>query len=267
MRSRSHYWSCSKFADWLRGTAKPRAETTEGWDAWRKSAKAAHQYRYWLAEEGLDIIQDTLHWPTDKLYEIKYWFNNRFVTKTHALTSRSLKKGKWHELDERILHCLFDELVEYVEVEQAWFHVAWDEEARVKYKAPFYATGWFRVRTWRCPEAGIDALKWAADLQDDEGNPTSQAHGAREILALYDWWKNVYPNRPDPYEASGWTAYCNKREAEAKENGDDYPLYTGRNIEESKEILDKLRDIEGQYAEEEERMLIRLIKIRSVMWT
>lgn len=265
MPSRSRYWSCSKFADWLRGTPKPGAATLEGWHAWRKTAKASHRFRFWLAEEGLDHIQSLIHWPTDKLYDIKYWYNNRFTTKTHALTSTSLEKGKWHELDTRILHCLFDELVEYVEVEQAWFNVAWDKEARIKYNAPFHATGWFRLRTWRCPEAGLDALKWAADLVNEDGSLTHQSHGAREILALYDWWKTVYSNRIDPHEASGWSAYCEDRRV--GEEADDEGLNLFSSTEESKEILDRLHEIERQYAEEEEDMLIRLIKIRSVMWT
>jgi hypothetical protein len=34
------YWSCSKFADWLRGTSKIHSGTAEEWNVWRKAAKA-----------------------------------------------------------------------------------------------------------------------------------------------------------------------------------------------------------------------------------
>ena len=61
MSQRSRYWSCTKFADWLRGTPKPYAETMEGWDAWRQQAETAHPWRYWLADEGLDHIQNAIH--------------------------------------------------------------------------------------------------------------------------------------------------------------------------------------------------------------
>ena len=58
MAQRTHYWSCSSFADWLRGTAKNGAKTAEGWRDWRKDAETKYPFRYWLAEEGLDKIQN-----------------------------------------------------------------------------------------------------------------------------------------------------------------------------------------------------------------
>ena len=127
-----NYWSCTKFADWLRGTAKPDSATGKGWDDWRKIAASSHKFRYWLAEEGLDAIQSFVMWPTDKLYDIKYWLVNRFSTKTHALTSSTLERGQWHDLDSRILFCLFDELVNFVETEKAHIHVVFGYVKRKK---------------------------------------------------------------------------------------------------------------------------------------
>ena len=80
MAQRSNYWSCSKFADWLRGTPKPIAGTSEEWDDWNKAAETKHPIRYWLAEEALDRIQKFINWPLDQLYDIKYYINNRWVT-------------------------------------------------------------------------------------------------------------------------------------------------------------------------------------------
>ena len=48
---RNHYWTCSKFADWIRGTTKGGAKTSEGWDEWETRAKSAYPVRWWLAEE------------------------------------------------------------------------------------------------------------------------------------------------------------------------------------------------------------------------
>ena len=53
-----NYWSCTKFADWLRGTAKLGAGTSEQWDEWRTTAQMKHNFRYWVAEEALDAIQN-----------------------------------------------------------------------------------------------------------------------------------------------------------------------------------------------------------------
>ena len=71
MAQHSSYWSCSKFADWIRGTPKPGAGTVEEWDDWRETAKVK-AVRYWLAEEGLWYAQHYIMWPIDKLYDIKY---------------------------------------------------------------------------------------------------------------------------------------------------------------------------------------------------
>lgn len=275
---RSRYWSCSKFADWLRGTAKPKAGTADEWDTWNDEAKAKHSFRYWLAEEGLDAIQNFIHWPTDKLYSIKYYINNRWVTKTHALTAhpRDIKPGQWQDVGYRFLPCLMNELVDFVEIETAWSHIAWsDKDAKAKYKAPFWATGWFRWRTWRCPQAGLDHLDWAMTLtnaewlEEDkkhEAVPTQQAIAAREIKELYTWWTEVYPNRPDPYDASGWSSYC---EETRKLNGG--RLFGSKTTKELKKKSDQahklLQKIEKQYRDEDEKMMIRLIKIRESLWT
>lgn len=279
MAQRAKYWSCTKFADWLRGNQKPTALTWSGWRVWNKESKQRHPFRYWLAEDVLDTIQDTLWWPLDTLYDIKYYINNRFITRTNSLTAhpRDIKPGNWCDVGNRFLPCLFNELVDYVEMELAWWHIAWEgKEARKKYNAPFWATGWFRLRTWRCPQAGLDNLEWQSNLRwteeevgdDDErlGKPTQQAENAKEILALYQWWTTVYAKRVDPHEASGWTALCSKARLE-----DGIFFDRSNQTEEEKQEVDrilKLSDkIELEYKNEDTEMLIRLIKIRDALWT
>jgi hypothetical protein len=283
MAQHSRYWSCSPFADWLRGTKKLSAGTAEQWDDWTTAAQMKHNFRYWLAEEGLGHLQDFVTWPIRKIYDVKYYINNRFVTKTHALTAhaRDIKPGQWCDVGNRFLPCLFNELVDFVEVELAWWQIAWADPAeKAKYKAPFWATGWFRWRTWRCPQAGLDNLDWQRSLRHDTdsgwaegdpniGKPTPQAVKAQEVLDLYRWWKDVYPNRLDPHDASGWSEYC---ELKRKEHGD-----TGLSfMRESKNpetralgdaALTKTHEIEQAYEDEDEEMMIRLIKVRHGLWT
>ena len=157
------------------------------------------------------------------LYQAKMYIINRFFDKTHALTSLSLRRGEYHEIDTRILHCLFDTLVDYVEKELAWFHLI------LEGKPPR-----FRFR-WRSRESGLAHLDWESDLMDDEGQPTSQALSAREIKALYVWWTEQRPKRQDPFDVKG--------------------------------PIEATLHLEKQYATEDEAMLIRLIKIRSNLWT
>jgi hypothetical protein len=154
----------------------------------------------------------------------------------------------------------------------------WNDEERKKFKTPWWRSGWLRWRTWRCPEAGMEYLKWASNLTIDKdmgaepgdegyGEPTYQAKAAKEIIELYTWWTTIYRNRPDPYEASGWTAAC---EASRLANGGRLSF-----SEEKDPVLKKASDkahkllqkIEKSYEAEDEAMMIRLIKIRQSLWT
>jgi hypothetical protein len=279
---RSKYWTCSKFADWVRGTAKLPAGTVEEWDSWHTTAKMRSNFRYWLAEEGLDHLQTAVMYIPDKIYALKYYVNNRFITHTHQLTAhaRDITPGTWCDVGNRFLPCLFNELVEFVEVELAWSHIAWgSEEDKAKYKAPFWATGWFRWRTWRCPQAGLDHLAWEMSLKYDEdwmdkddpkiGQPTPQAINAKEKLDLYTWWTVTRPARPDPYDASGWSAHCDELR-EANGNGV-LAMFRENNDPKLKKAGDKalklLHKLEAQYEKEDEDMMIRLIKVRHGLWT
>lgn len=276
---RSHYWTIGKFADWLRGTPKLKCGTSEEWDAWYATAAKAHPVRYWIAEEGLDYLQRIVYYIPDKLNDVRYYINNRWVSRSHSLTAhpRDIKPGQWQDVGNRFLPCLFNELVDFVEVEQAWHHCIWSDEAKTKFNVPWYRKGWLRWRTWRCPEAGLEYLRWAETLTNEEfleegekhkAEPTYQAKSAKEIIELYTWWTTTYRNRPDPYEASGWTEYC---EASRAANGGSLSWSSSKDSPEMRKMSDKahklLRKIEEAYEKEDEAMMIRLIKIRQSLWT
>jgi hypothetical protein len=179
----------------------------------------------------------------------------------------------------RFLPCLFNELVDFVEIETAWSHIAWgDKKDTAKYNPPFWATGWFRWRTWRCPEAGLDHLDWAMTLTNsdwcepdhiDYAKPTPQAERAREIKELYTWWKEVYPNRPDPHDAGGWSEYCERKRKEHGETGLSFMKESAN--PETRALgdvaLKKTHEIEQAYDAEDTEMMIRLIKVRDGLWT
>jgi hypothetical protein len=283
MAQHGKYWSCSPFADWLRGTKKLSAGTAEQWDDWTTAAQMKHNFRYWLAEEGLSHLQDFVTWPVRKIYDVKYYINNRWVTRTHSLTAhpRDIKPGRWCDVGNRFLPCLFNELVDFVEIELAWWQIAWADPAeKAKYDAPFWASGWFRWRTWRCPQAGLDNLDWQRSLRHDTdsgwaegdpniGKPTPQAVKAQEVLDLYRWWKDVYPNRPDAHDASGWSEYCELKRQEHGETGLSFMRESANPETRALGIaaLDKTHEIEQAYETEDEEMMIRLIKVRHGLWT
>jgi hypothetical protein len=268
-------------ADWLRGTPKPGAATGRGWNEWKQAAQETHPIRYWIVEEGLDYLQNFVNWPADRINDVRYYINNRWVVRSHALTAhpRDIRPGQWQDVGSRFLPCLFNELVDFVEIEQAWHHVIWDEEARKKYETPWWQRNWYtRWGTkWRSPEAGLAYLDWASARILDEnwgvepghpdyGKPTHQALAAQEIKALYTWWKEVYPKRPDVYDASGWTAYCESRRA-AGYDFLDLEDKTEAEAEQCRTALDLSNQIEKVYDDEDEAMMIRLIRVRDSLWT
>jgi hypothetical protein len=275
---RSHYWTIGKFADWLRGTPKLKCGTSEEWDAWEDKAKVAHPIRWWIAEEGLDHLQKFVYYIPDKLNDVRYYINNRWVSRSHSLTAhpRDIKPGQWSDVGNRFLPCLFNELVDFVEIEQAWHHCIWSDDAKTKFETPWWRSGWLRWRTWRCPEAGLEYLRWASALTNeeflDEGEkhkavPTYQASSAKEIIELYTWWTVTYRNRPDAYEASGWTAAC---EAQREANGGRLSFSSPKDpvLKKAQDKAHKLlQKIEADYEKEDEAMMIRLIKVRQGLWT
>jgi hypothetical protein len=231
IRSRIKYWSCCKFADWIRGEKKPEALTMEDWETWKEKQKKERPWRYWASEVGLLKLQNFFYYPLDLIYSIRCYIRNRFITQTHVLKT-DLKKGEWYDLDTRILHSLFNELVEFVEIELA--HLSkWNKNKKYKFKKG------------RCVEAAYDYFEWAVDLKFDEeygGELTPQAENALKIQELYEWWKNERPNRVDPFD-----------------------VFTKKTH--GKKYYHKIHNIEKEYEKEDTQKLIKLIKIRSHLWT
>jgi len=269
MAQHSSYWSCSKFADWLRGTKKIESGTSQEWADWDHNAQQTHPVRYWLAEEALDHLQDIITWPARIIDSSRYYINNRWITRTHALTAKSnnIKPGSWCDVGNRFLPCLMDELVDFVEIELAWSTCAWDKASREKYKYP-----WWRnfYRNWRSREAGLAHLDWASELtyDDDMGipQPTGQAVAAREIKTIYLWWTETYPRRPDVYDASGFAEYIRLKD---ELNGG--VMLGDKTTDEltamGNETHKRATELEATYEREDEDMMLRLIKIRQALWT
>lgn len=273
MNFRKNYWSCTQVADWIRGQKKPPSGTFENWELWEKESSDKHPIRYWIAEEGLDHLQDICLWIPDRLSDVRYYINNRWVSQTHGMYAHSLEKGQWHEFDRRLLHCMFDELINFVEIECAWMEVVFSEENTTKYQVPWWRRSPINLRAWRCPEAGIAHLEWAASLKFDGswfekdrpeyGQPTPQAITAKETLELYRWWKETRPARPDPYIVSGWNEYCEKRRQLKISMADE----SEEDRAESERAVKETDRIEDEYDREDSEMMIRLIKIRQGLWT
>jgi hypothetical protein len=81
------------------------------------------------------------------------------------------------------------------------------------------------------------------------------------------------PARPDPYEASGWRALCDERRQRRIAEGKKDSFFASMNDKTPAEkkattkALEALREMEAAFEKEDEDMMIRLIKVRSGLWT
>jgi hypothetical protein len=237
-RARFNYWSCSKLADFIRGSEKPYALPWDEWEVWRKKSAKKHPYRYWIAEEVLDFLQDVVNFPMDFYHTIEIYVRNRYIDKIHYLHT-GLKPGTYYDLDWRILNGLFNELVIYVENELA-------------HTMKSYKNRNYKFVKSRCRIAGLDHLNWASQLNmnednginpehEDYGKPTHQAIVAKKVYELYNWWLNRV-NRIDPHV-----------------------LYTKEKY--GKYYYRKIAEMEDAYNKEDTDMLVELVKIRGSLWT
>ena len=237
-RSRINYWSCSQFANFIRGDEKPHALPWDEWEKWRQESAKKHPFRYWVAEEGLDFLQNIVNFPLDVYHTIEVYVRNRFFDKLHYLKT-GLPAGEYYDLDHRILHGIFNELVIFVESELAHTMKAYPER---NYK---FVKG-------RCKQAGLDYLNWAGQLKlnedygfnpDDEdyNKPTAQSIDSQKILRLYNWWLDR------DYRASPYDLFTKEKDG--------------------KYYYRKIDEMEHKYDEEDTEKLIELIKIRSSLWT
>lgn len=238
IKSRIHYWSCSKFADWIRGESKPYALEWDKWEEWEKDQKKQRPFRYWLSDTFLKILQDIVYFPLDIYRTIKVYIRNRYIDKLQYLHT-GLKPGEYYDLDYRILHGLFNELVDFIELELS-ASMRWDSSKNYK-----FVKG-------RCQQAQDDYFKWANHLKH-QGRLTEQAKASRKIKELYEWWKNERPNRTDPFSSSQFSYDIDE-------------ILDSKKTKEKQKSIKKAYDLELAQDKEDTEMLIELIKIRGSLW-
>jgi hypothetical protein len=239
----------------------PGALSSKGWRLFKDEFKERAPIRYWIREAFREYF-----WPIKHYYEeIRAWIYYRFTNKCHLVNS-GLKPG-WHEIEELMLHTNFSMLKNFVEVEQARHTYWFSEDGRKKASwfekhMPFYRFFY----PFRRPDLGIVHLQWAATLDDPSLPPyqrsDAQAIAAREILALYKWWTIDRPSRKEielPDFSDQGLGILSVLDDDFDKDAEDYKAYKNA-IEDQSKLRQKWED-------EDEEMLIRLIKIRKSLWT
>ena len=125
---------------------------------------------------------------------------------------------------------------------------------------------WIPFASWyidqkRNPQEGIEYLEWSSKLDgpQEEHPMPSQAHHAREHLALYLWWKNERPARIDPFD------FFDRPDLPVQELFNDQVK-----SEQKTTYLNELRkagEQEEAFEQEDQDQLIRLMTVRRGLWT
>jgi len=257
MRTYANEWKIFVYLRKRFGVDKPFALEWGEWEKWDARLKKEKPMAFFLTETIPDFIDDVARYIPTPIDDIRYYCRNRFYRKTHVLPT-GFKPGEYHDLDERILHGIMNGLVDYVEVELA-------------YKSRWCKTEESKTAKWRngrCPELGLAHLAWEMTLDDasleEYERSTSQAEAAREVKEIYDWWKFTRPARPDAHDVSGWSALCEEKRADG---GNMFDRGDADYQERSRKSLEIVRKIEKEYEDEDQEMLIRVIKRRRSLWT
>jgi hypothetical protein len=231
----------------------------------------------------LDKITDLLEnicWEIEcPIKKVIWWVRYRTINKYHVIKINSLKPN-YYDTDTRLLHGMFDLLVDFIEEEKAHMERIFSTEKTLKEKLlhKLIPSCFFS----RSRKLGLRYLDWEISLKDKIGeypeeveSYKSQAGIAQTIKDLYIWWKDIRPARKDPMDASGWSDFCDKhrqkihkfRKCVDSECFEMYDELTQEEKEEQYRVLHLTSAIEKDQFEEDEAMLIKLIKVRGSLWT
>lgn len=249
-RTRVNYWShgwLSKLTAKLLGApARPKWGSMEEWDAFHKN-QVRNFYTQEVVEDVLDTLQNIWKLPADIYHSIYVYIRNRFVDKLHVLQT-NLNPGKYYEYETRLLYGMFNSFVRFIEEDQTLDNLKWELTLTNDYE-------------------------WSSDKEDaakqpDYGKPSPQAISAQEKMALYTWWKVTRPARVRGYELSGFAKWSEENK------GDDdgvFSLFVDDGDEEKKQtrkaLTKKWHEFDEQHEQEDEDMMVRLIRIRRTIWT
>jgi hypothetical protein len=274
-------YSDSKPIKWIRKKVfkieKPMSLGWGEWTKWEEKIKKEKPIAFFFTETLPDLLEWFPEHSVDYIDKIRCYIIN-IIDGSHLLRS-NLAKGKYHEFSERVLYSLFDSYIDFIETEEAHMQfIADKKEASKKYKMPWWNNyrilRWFG--RWRCAEAGIDYLKWEMTL--DQPDPTDpywvaspyQAQSAREKMTLYTWWKHIRPRRGDSWEVSGLQSFWYKMDEKYGGNWLGLGAHSKMSATEERtyrKLQKKKNDLEESWNNEDEEMMIRLIKIRRDLWT
>lgn len=182
------------------------------------------------------------------------YIHNRWINPSDRVIIKhpDYPQGHYHDTDYVMLYVLFQMLVDYVELELGNFLSIRYETTKQKWYRRFQE---LPLIHWLLPPArnarrGLHHLRWEMTLKDQL---PMQSTSAKEVFALYRFWKHERPRRVDPF-AVWHTLRKDKDWKSPKTEQEDAIFLEGVALEIAQE-------------QEDTDMLIRIIKVRNCLWT
>ena len=232
-----------------KGVDSDVARSSNDWHEFREYHKEHNPIRYFINND----FEAIFIWPWSmRLRRLTDWVRYRTTRRYHVIKT-GMKPG-YSDVSEKMLHVNFNMLKDFIEVEKAYMWTWHEKGTNNKSEQP-----------------GVSHLLWEMGLDNDDswkGNKT-QASNAREQYELYDWWTNQRPYRVDD-AMEEWEAYHTLKKEIYGDDADNFfrdDLDTKELKKLQKKWLTKSTKIEKHNLKEDEKNLIRLMKIRNSLWT
>lgn len=249
-----------KFRKWMNFNP-PDALDMDGWNDFRDEFRKKAAIRYFIKYAIIRRIERIY----DRIGKLGWDIRYRTIRKYHLINTK-LDPG-YHDIDTRMIHGNFELLVDYVEIECANIETAFKpEERKAALGWRYYLPALLRFKEFRSRELGIKHLEWemtlASPTLSEYDRNFGQAQRAVQVVLLYTWWKEVYPNRqdlkyPDIEDDENSLRFLS---AKWKKNN---PNISAKISQWSKDSFQQELD----WDTEDEEMLISLMKIRKGLWT
>lgn len=235
--------------NWLRKIFKiqvPYSLPLGEWENWETEVRKRTPIGYFLTETLYDFLNNIKNNWLDKIY---YPLKNRFFFK-YYLVDTLLDRYRYYDSDSIMLFVNFAILKKYVEIELAnmydYCHPPFKKLYTNSQKGMLYCQYYF-------DEFKLDEEQKSLFNADYELKLKSFY---REVYDLYNWWVYGRPIRISPEDLAGLKdeeQYCS-------------PRFLSKDPDYRKKC-EICWQYEKQYAEEDQQMLERLIKIRESLWT
>jgi len=236
----------------------PDAATPQEWHQWNSDAKK-QKLKWFFAETLPDWLAFNFVYPYER-FTIK--LKNKYIRKHNQINVSTLKDDEWYDTDTRMMHSMFQLLVDFVELEKAHMQVVFGEDDAPKY---------MRKANYRNGSLGLKYLDWEITLGKEGG--ANQSKHAKVVKELYTWWAGVRPYRTDLMDVKGSMGVSTNEFYDSDTSKDSMGVFAdfGRKKDNEpdlyKDVNKAYEDAEKKYNKEDEQMLIKLVKIRKSLWT